>query len=395
VQAVSRLIEEADMLVEYIIEKDEDVVESLLTTEKFYIFHNGDNAVMKAASESLKSIYDFFKGKDWAEWEPEDIAPHEEFLRTHWEFQREKEGDYPKILKKLQRMMDGLELHFSQGQSGALPYMKNGMGFWHGGPVLGRSGQQMRGEQVTTYWNLDWKTWDFPTHQPAKIPHRKGILTHPAWLIAHAQNLETDPIHRGKWIQEKLLAGTIPDVPITVDAVIPPDHNKTLRQRMEKRTGDSYCWRCHQKMDPLGFPFEMYDDFGRFRTEENLEHPDNLLKEAKRDETNYFRASLPVYKTLPVDARGVLKGTDDPKLDGNVKNAFDLIDRLAKSDKVRQSIIRHAFRYFLGRNETLSDSKALMDADRAYLTSNGSFDEVIISLLTSDSFIYRKTNTEE
>ena len=113
--------------------------------------------------------------------------------------------------------------------------------------MLGRSGQQMRGEQVTTYWNLDWKTWDYPTHQPAKIPHRKGILTHPAWLIAHAQNLETDPIHRGKWIQEKLLAGTIPDVPITVDAVIPPDHNKTLRQRMEKRTGDAYCWRCHQK----------------------------------------------------------------------------------------------------------------------------------------------------
>ena len=63
--------------------------------------------------------------------------------------------------------------------------------------------------------------------------------------------------------------------------------------------------------------------------------------------------------------------------------------------KVRQSIIRHAFRYFLGRNETLDDSKALMDADRAYLMSNGSFDEVIISLLTSDSFIYRKTNTEE
>ena len=395
VQAVSRLIEEADMLVEYIIEKDEDVFETLLTTDKFYIFHNGDNTAMKAASDSLKSIYDFFKGKDWPEWEPEDVAPHEEFLRTHWEFQREKEGDYPKILKKLQRMMEGLELHFSQGQSGALPYMKNGMGFWHGGPVLGRSGQQMRGEQVTTYWNLDWKTWDYPTHQPAKIPHRKGILTHPAWLIAHAQNLETDPIHRGKWIQEKLLAGTIPDVPITVDAVIPPDHNKTLRQRMEKRTGDAYCWRCHQKMDPLGFPFEMYDDFGRFRTEENLEHPDNLLKEAKRDETNYFRASLPVYKTLPVDARGVLKGTNDPKLDGNVKDAFDLIDRLAKSDKVRQSIIRHAFRYFLGRNETLSDSKALMDADRAYLTSNGSFDEVIISLLTSDSFIYRKTNTEE
>ena len=36
----------------------------------------------------------------------------------------------------------------------------------------------------------------------------------------------------------------------------------------------------------------------------------------------------------------------------------------AKSATVRQSIIRHAFRYFMGRNEFLSDSKTLIDADR-------------------------------
>ena len=148
-------------------------------------------------------------------------------------------------------------------------------------------------------------------------------------------------------------------------------------------------------MDPLGFPFEIYDDFGRYRTEENLEHPDNLIKEAKRGETNEFGASLPVYKPLPVDPRGVLKGTGDPELDGDVDDAFDLIDRLARSDRVRQSIIRHAFRYFLGRNERLSDSKTLMNAERAYLENNGSFDEVIVSLLTSDSFIYRKRNSKE
>ena len=394
-QAVSRLIEEADLLVEHILEKDERVFEELLTTDKFYIFHNGDNESMSAASESLKSIYQRFKDTEWQDWKPEDVAAHEAFLREHWEFQREKEGDHPKILRKLQRMMEGLELHFSEGQSGALPYMKNGMGFWHGGPVLGRSGQQMRGEQVTTYWNLDWRMWDYPTKQPARIPNRKGILTHPAWLIAHSQNLETDPIHRGKWIREKLLAGTIPDVPITVDAVIHPDKDKTLRQRMEGRTGDNYCWRCHQKMDPLGFPFENYDDFGRFRTMENLEHPDNLIKKADRKVLNEFGASLAEYKTLPVNVRGVLKGTDDPELDGDVKDAFDLIDRLAKSEKVRQSIIRHAFRFFLGRNETLADSKTLIDADKAYLDSNGSFDSVVISLLTSDSFIYRKPKDKD
>ena len=96
------------------------------------------------------------------------------------------------------------------------------------------------------------------------------------------------------------------------------------------------------------------------------------------------------YKTLPVDSTGVLDGTGDPKLDGDVKDVKDLMTRLAKSTRVRQSFIRHAFRYFLGRNEMLSDSKTLMDADKAYVKIGGSFDAVIVSLLTSDSFIYRK-----
>jgi hypothetical protein len=394
-QAVSRLIDEADMLVEYILEQDERVFEELLTTDKFFIYHSGDNQAMEAGSDQLKRVHEYFREFDWEMWEPEDIAPHQPFMLTIWEFRKVRSGDNKSLLNTLKRMMPALELHFSDGQASGMPYMKMPMGFWHGGNVLGRTGQQMRGEQVTSYWNIDWKTWDYPTRQPATIPNRKGMLTHPAWLIAHAQNLETDPIHRGKWIREKLLAGTIPDVPITVDAVIPPDHHKTLRQRMEVRTGAAYCWRCHQKMDPLGFPLEIYDDFGRFRSEENLEHPENLIQEAQRGEVNQFGASLPVYKTLPVDPRGVLKGTGDATLDGEVEDAFDLIDRLAKSDKVRQSIIRHAFRYFLGRNETLADSKTLIDADKAYLDTGGSFDEVIVSLLTSDSFIYRKRNTQE
>jgi len=393
--AVSRLIDEADMLVEYILEKDERVFEELLTTEKFYLYHSGDNQAMKAGSDELKKVYEYFRKFDWETWEPDDVAPHKEFMLTIWEFRKVRGGDDKSLLNTLKRMMPALKRHFSAGQANGMPYMKVSMGFWHGGNVLGRTGQQMRSEQVTSYWNIDWKKWNYPPVQPAAIPNRKGILTHPAWLIAHAQNLETDPVHRGKWIREKLLAGTIPDVPITVDAVIPPDHQKTLRQRMENRTGAAYCWRCHQKMDPLGFPFEIYDDFGRFRTKESLEHPENLLKEAKRGEVNAFGASLAVYKTLPVDPRGVLKGTGDPTLDGDVEDAFDLIDRLAKSEKVRQSIIRHAFRYFLGRNETLSDSKTLIDADRAYVDNDGSFDEVIVSLLTSDPFIYRKRNSKD
>ncbi|MEZ6139857.1 MAG: DUF1588 domain-containing protein [Zavarzinella sp.] len=398
---VTRLIDEADLLVEHILEKDKNVFTELLTTDKFYVFHNGNNQSMQAASDSYRRTYYYFKDLEWQKFKPEDLKPHAEFLKTKStkELKEYREADAKKTLGLLQRFMKSAEQQFGAGQTAGMPYMWVAYGFWNGGPVLGRTGQQMRGEAVTSYWNIDWQTWDYPTQQPATIPNRKGMLTHPAWLVAHSMNLESDPIHRGKWVREKLLAGTIPDVPIEVDAVIPPDHHLTLRERMEDRTGVEYCWRCHQQMDPLGFPFEQYDDFGRFRTEENLEHPDNLIKAApgrnaaRKDLT--FGADLPKYKTKPVNPQGVLIGTGDPKLDGNVKDAFDLIERLAKSEKVRQSIIRHAFRYFLGRNETLADSKTLIDAEKAYLNSNGSFDEVIVSLLTSDSFIFRKPNPKD
>jgi hypothetical protein len=174
-----------------------------------------------------------------------------------------------------------------------------------------------------------------------------------------------------------------------VDAVIPEDHHRTLRDRLVGATEKQECWKCHQRMNPLGYAFEMYDDFGRYRAEETLEHPDNLI--TKNPDKGAIEQDLrDVYKTLPVNPRSHLEGSGDEKLDGEVADALDMIGRMAKSDRVRQSVIRHAFRYFLGRNETLSDSKTLMDADKAYLESGGSFDEVIVSLLTSDSFLYRK-----
>jgi hypothetical protein len=190
-------------------------------------------------------------------------------------------------------------------------------------------------------------------------------------------------------VREKLLAGIIPDVPITVDAVIPEDHHKTLRGRLASVTETNYCWKCHQHMNPLGYAFEAYDDFGRFREEESLEHPDNLIKKGPEN-ADFLTDTRDSYETQYIDSSGYLDGTGDASLDGEVQDATDLAERLANSRRVRQSIIRHAFRYFLGRNETLSDSKTLIDAEQAYVDNNGSFDAVIVSLLTSDSFIYRQ-----
>lgn len=225
-------------------------------------------------------------------------------------------------------------------------------------------------------------------NRPIDETFRTGVLTNPSWLMVHAKCVANDPVRRGKWIRERLLAGSVPELPIGVDAKVPEIHDKTLRQRFEIVKQDA-CWKCHKLMNPLGNAFEGFDDFGRYRT--------GLYYDPKRKEfieqNEWDRISKSKNHgiiTHPVDATGYLSGTGDPTLDGEVKDAIDLMQRLAKSSRVRQSIIRHAFRYWMGRNETLSDSRTLIAADEAYVRSGGRFSEVIVSLVTSDSFLYRK-----
>ena len=116
-------------------------------------------------------------------------------------------------------------------------------------------------------------------------------------------------------------------------------------------------------MDPLGLPFEMYNHAGLYRTTE-------LGK--------------------PVETTGEIIDSGEASLDGPVKNALDLIQKLAESERVEQVFVRHAFRFWMGRNETIHDGPILQAAHGAYRESGGSMKALITSLVTSDAFLYRK-----
>ncbi|QDU08661.1 DUF1588 domain-containing protein [Gimesia aquarii] len=197
----------------------------------------------------------------------------------------------------------------------------------------------------------------------AKVPEgqRLGILSHPSWLVSHSDAMDNHAILRGRWIRERLLGGGIPDVPITVDAMLPDEPQNTLRDRM-RVTKKTYCWTCHQKMDPLGLPFEMYNHAGLYR-------------------------ELELNK--PVNTTGEIIDSGDPTLDGKVANAVEMIRKIAESKRAEQVFVRHAFRFWMGRNETLNDAPVLQDAYHVYKDSGGSMKAMLVSLLTSDAFLYR------
>lgn len=370
-----KVTREADLLVNWVLKNDKNVLETLLTTDKFFVHHSGDNKEMTEKME--KAIIKDKQNRDTYN-QLKDLRGKER-----------REAAQPFIKKGLLRGRFDIDMNLFKilyGEDGKQgigrrPMPKNVV---HGTDTLRHS---------IKMYNLDYRTWSYEPVQPFKLENRAGILTHPAWLVSHSHNAATDPILRGKWVREKLLGGFIADVPITVDAKVPEDPHKTLREKFSV-TQAKDCTHCHEKMNPLGFVFESYDDFGRFREEEEIEYPENIISTGKIMETGQhgviINFDVPKYKTKPVNPLGYLEGTGDDELDGKVTNATDMMHRLAKSERVRQVFIRHVFRYFMGRNEKLSDSQTLINADKAYVKSGGSFNVLIVSLLTSDSFIYRK-----
>jgi mono/diheme cytochrome c family protein len=383
------LVHEADEFVIHQVDQDRQVFERLLTSDEYFVYHNMDAKTGKALIAEWKQVYDSLKGTEWKT-KPEQVMAEHQKMLTAARILDPRTKELWKEKRSFLSYMYWFQDTFGQGRT---PFTRGP--FTHGyhydhspSYSLLPTPSRLRYVGVETANFKEPKDtpafWDYPVEQPFRVANRKGILTHPAWLVAFSANTASDPIRRGRWIREKLLAGVVPDVPITVDAKVPDDPHRTLRERVSSVTKAAACVKCHSRMNDLGYPLEQFDDFGRFRTLEKLEHPDSLVKAGNG------KTTFDVYKTKPIDPTGVLSGTGDPKLDGPVTDSFDLIDRLAKSDRVRQSIIRHAFRFFMGRNEVPSDSKTLIDADTAYVRSGGSFKAVVVSLLTSDSFIYRK-----
>lgn len=196
---------------------------------------------------------------------------------------------------------------------------------------------------------------------PLDPEERAGLLTQGSLLARNAHTNQTSPVHRGKFVREQLLCGTLAPPPKNFDAP-KVDQNATTRERFAQHSADPSCSGCHALMDAIGFGFENYDSIGRYRAEENGE---------------------------PVDASGQLVLTD---VDGKFVGAVALADRLADSDDVRSCYATQWFRYANGRGNTEEDVCTLEQVGDAFEASGGDIRELIVALTQTDAFLYRKAD---
>jgi len=189
---------------------------------------------------------------------------------------------------------------------------------------------------------------------------RSGMLTRLGFLTRNATLSQSDPIHRGVFVNLNLLCRPLsapPELPDVLDLV-----GDTNRERVTSITGVGTCGEgCHATLiNPIGFSLEHYDALGQYRTEES---------------------------GLPVDAADVYTFASGEQLVFN--DALELSEQLAESTEAHACYIQQLLEYLLGRDLGPEDM-ALVQVYAAESVETGlSIREIILRVVESRAFRYR------
>lgn len=190
---------------------------------------------------------------------------------------------------------------------------------------------------------------------------RGGVVTSAALTMLLADPGRTNVPRRGNFIAGRLL-GTPPpppppDVPM-LEETTDDGKSRTLRERLELHRSKPECAGCHAKMDPLGFALENYDAIGRWRDTDN---------------------------GLPIDASG--EWSDGKPFEGP-EGLKDLL--LNEEEAFLKTLTRNLLIYALARGLRGSDECVLRDCMKAARENDGRFSSLIVAIVKSVPFRYRR-----
>ncbi len=210
-------------------------------------------------------------------------------------------------------------------------------------------------DKLASYYGLDIEVGSSLVAAELDPERYAGLLTRPEMVATHSI-----PPSRGSLILSQLLC-----TPLTLPATEVPDPPQgdayaTRRERFEAHAELACAAACHGIIDPLGFPFEHYDAYGRWRAQDG---------------------------GIPVNASTILgDGLGEP-LSGPVEDAVQLSSLLAESDAVMSCQTQHWFTYAYNRPVTEEDACTADSLETALIT-DGRVQDLLLALTVTDAFRY-------
>jgi hypothetical protein len=156
-----------------------------------------------------------------------------------------------------------------------------------------------------------------------------GLLATGTILNGYARPDMSSPTQRGHLVRTRMLCQDIAPPPAGLDTMFKPSTQvETTRQHFENEHSVGTCKSCHQFMDWIGFGFEQYDGFGRYRTNDN---------------------------GLPIDTSVTIYSDPEGK-DDSLAGLSDLSQYLASSDDVQRCMQRYWTYYAYGSSSWKQDA---------------------------------------
>src|SRR5207248_10428183 len=140
----------------------------------------------------------------------------------------------------------------------------------------------------------------------------------------------------------------------------------------------------HNLLDPSGFGLEGFDNVGRFREKVTIRTAQ--LRDAV---TNSQTESKNI--DLPLDTKGYIQGIPNSEF----SNAAELGKILAADPTCQKCVVKQIFRYANGRPEGKSDQEQLDALYDVFQKSGFRFRELVLTLVTSESFLGKAAQKTE
>jgi hypothetical protein len=188
------------------------------------------------------------------------------------------------------------------------------------------------------------------------VKQRGGLLTHGSVLTIGGD--DASMVTRGLFVMHELLRGVVKDPPPCVDTTPPPTKSGlTQRGIAEARVANVNCGGCHAKFEPLAYGLEKFDGIGGFH---NKDEHGNTLRE---------------------DGNILFPGTAEPVA---YSSSAELMDLLANSDRVRESITWKVTQFALGRPLGAADVPALAQIHKTAQAGGGTWVSTLTAIVMSD-----------
>jgi hypothetical protein len=223
--------------------------------------------------------------------------------------------------------------------------------------------------ELAKLYGLPTKGGDSSKTEPVRfdvssVPGRGGLLTQGSVLTVGGD--EASMVSRGLFVMHELLRGVVSAPPPGVNTV-PPPTKEGLTQRLisEGRIADKNCGGCHARFEPLAFGLEKFDGIGVWRDKDEHGNP------------------------LRDDGEILFPGTAKPV---KYKSSAELMNLLAGSDRVKESLTWKVAQFAVGRPLTAVDVPTLKQIHETADKNGGTYAAVISSVVASDLVL--KTRTE-